>query len=270
VQSAAAHACHPRHACTLLTPSFAQISRWPFQQRAWSEARALRENAMPIPETVVGEGAHEAYDIGALSIADAQSPPEKEVEKGVQSQTAPASLDVQGRRVQHKQRSQSSAALRMLPWHSMAYDDGLAAMADVFDTDELMQGCNSLTLETGGWRVAGCPNGRGLQRAPRQCPSPRTDSGGIWHDCGDELAQQKPEYMDMLSAYASAAEGSEVAQAVPEGPIATRHSSKQTGLTHAASRFLAATKAEAAMSQLELESLGYTDCDLSYLIGRAA
>ena len=238
----------------------------------WSEARVQRGKARPIPATEVDGGAHERTGFGAVSIADAQPPPEGKLERRVRTQAAAAGVDIkgQGERVQHKERSQGSADLVMLRWHSIDYDDEVAAMADIFDSDVLMQGCNALTLETDGSRVVGCPNGRGVQRAPGQSPSPRTGSGGISYECGGDISQQMPEYMDMLSAYANAAEESKVAQAVPEGPTATHHSSTQSlrvrGPSNAASRFLAATQAHAAMSRHELEALGYTDCDLSYLV----
>jgi len=245
-----------------------KISRWPFQQRAWSEARALREKLEPIQGAVVGGGAHEICEFGALTIADAQPPPVGEVEKRVWSHSAPAvDIQAQDKRVQRKGRSQSdsqsSSTLEMLRWHSVDYDNELEVMADVFDTGMLMQGCNSLTLETDWSRVADCHDDRGMQRVPRQGQSPGTDSGDIWYECGD-VAQKMPEYLDMLSAHAT------VAQAVPSWASALRHSSRQTGLSHAADRFPAATRAEAAMSQHELQALGYTDCDLSYLTIPAA
>ena len=56
----------------------------------------------------------------------------------------------------------------MLRWHSVDYDNELEVMADVFDTGMLMQGCNSLTLETDWSRVADCHGDRGMQRVPRQ------------------------------------------------------------------------------------------------------
>jgi hypothetical protein len=188
----------------------------------------------PIPATLEGGGAHEECDFGALCIADTQLPPDGELPKRVWSQAAPTRVDMEvgDKSVKDKERRQSSAALAMLRWHSMDYHDELAAMTDNLDTDELMQGCNPLTLIIDGSQErAGCSNSRGMPRAPRQCPSPRTASGGIRYDCSCPRHRRERE---------------------------------------AASRFLIATKAEAALSQHELQALGYTDCDLSYLIRPAA
>ena len=257
-----------------------QILRWPFQQRQWSQKR----RAKPNHTAAVDEASLQPYRVAALSVADAQQRDAEAIrEAGSRSISmvtdAIASVHIEwDNDVQHiKGHWQASSDLEMLRRHVPPSEDDLVDISDIFeifDPDGLMQSCNSLTPT--------------LARDRRNAPGYREDASSISHDAqrpyslhetgassmwcqSDEQADEhaigtnneRLEADHDTSKNASAKYQSE-AEAVWRRKRMVSLGNRGAPINGRGSFSLAA---EAGMTREELALAGYTDCDLSYLVG---
>ena len=173
---------------------------------------------------------------------------------------------------------QASSDLEMLRWHVPPCEDNLVDISDIFDTEGLMQSCNSLTTtltrdrrDAPGYRESASSTSHDAQR-PYSLRE--TGASSMWWQSDEQADEhtigtnnERLEADHDTSKSASTTYQSEAEAAWRRKRMACL-GDRGALINGRGSFFLAAATAEAGMTTEELALAGYTDCDLSYLVER--
>jgi hypothetical protein len=170
------------------------------------------------------------------------------------------------------------ASSEMLSWHVPPCEDDLVDISDIFDTEGLMQSCNSLTTtlardrrDAPGYRESASSTSHDAQR-PYSLRE--TGASSMWWQSDEQADEhtigtnnERLEADHDTSKSASTTYQSEAEAAWRRKRMACL-GDRGALINGRGSFFLAAATAEAGMTTEELALAGYTDCDLSYLVER--
>lgn len=236
--------------------------RWPFQQRQWSQTRNAKQSrsaadvdSLQLYDELYAVGKAEAQQRDAEDIKHASLPQATSSAMG-----ASVYMKRDGNIPPSQGRWQSNVDINMLRWHVPPCDDDLLLDVDgIFDTEGLLQSCNSPTLFD-----KQDPSG-----SREQVPS--TWDAQRLHPSRESIIWRQGAYgADENVVYGESLDAVEEEETTHQNKPTFWRKRVQQHVDRAAPvherGFVAAAAAEAAMTKEQLLIRGYTDCDLGYLV----